>query len=270
MFSYHPVVPEHDKANAWRYRDGFKTADVSIERMAVGISKHAWSPNIWDEGKSLNSNWRSADWLTLDFDNGLLPLAQAVNIFCDMVHIIGTTASHQIAKPDKPACDRFRVAVKFAERVTNLRLYSHQLRVAEKKYSTDPSCKDGARFFFPCKEIVSLSADGYCWDLDHHVPKEINYAEVAYKRATAGTIPQHIVVLLKHCVWREGEKNTLCFKIGAALGPLGYTATEICRQIYASPTYKDASITDYLAQEIYKAVSNGIQRAHTDIAQLSR
>ncbi len=274
MFSYHPVVPKYDKANPWDYRNGFKTADVSVERMSCGISKYAWSPNVWEEGKSLTANWRSADWLTLDFDNGAIPLTQAVNIFCDTIHIIGTTANHQKDKfNDKgeikaPACDRFRVAIKFAERISDLRLYSHQLRLAEKKYSTDPACKDGARFFFPCKEIVSLSDDGYFWEIDHDVPKEINYAENAYIRAKGGVIPRPIVNLLKQHIWKEGERNTLCFRVGAALGPIGYSAVEVCHLIYASPTYKNAPITDYLAREIHQSVSNGIKRALEDIAKI--
>ncbi len=188
-------------------------------------------------------------------------------MFCDMVHLIGTTASHQKEKKDKPACDRFRVVLKFEERITDLALYHHQLIKAENKYSVDPSCKDGARFFFPCQEIVSMSDDGYTVEIDHDAPPPPDYTRYTIARQRTMTIPRKWLIYLEHERFPDGQYNTTCYQLGAQLAPLGLSVEEICARIYASPTYKDAHLPSDLQAEIVQAVSNGHNRGLQELAQ---
>lgn len=269
MLSWHPTHPGNDKSKKDQYGWGFRVANTDdIRRQANGMTTHTWSPNIYREGTRRESHWISSDWIALDFDAGELSLAAAVKAFCDVRHVISTTMNHQKAKEDgTPAGDRFRVAL-CIKRIDNLAIYRNNLRIMVDRYGADVKCKDGARFFFPSREIISVNDEDDMWELDMTPPPEPQFAQMQAARAEAMTIPHRIRFLLKHCVWAQNTKNDTCFQIGCALGSLGYPPKDICHLIYASPTYRNTKITDALAREIYQAVTNGIKRSISDLAAL--
>lgn len=158
MISYH-LTKGFDAA---AYGKGFRVADTNVPaRIARGMSSYTWSPCIWRDGVRKKTHFLRADWAVLDFDSGELTLAQALQLWCDCVHVIGTTRSHQKEKDGKPACDRFRVALLFERPVTDLRDYEHAVGALVELHGADPQARDGARYFFPCTQIVSISIEGY-------------------------------------------------------------------------------------------------------------
>ncbi len=254
MISYHPLHPGNDKSKKDCYGWGFKVADTD---------------DIYRDGRRNEVSWLHSDWIVLDFDSGEMTLAQAVNAFCDVRHVISTSMNHQRDKGDGLGSpDRFRISL-CIKRIDDLAIYRNNLRQMVDKYPCDTRCKDGARFFFPSREIVSINDEDELWDLDLSPPPAPKFAEIQAARAVILSMPAKTRHLLKHSIWPDNTKNDTCFQLGCQLGPLGYSAKDICHHIYASPTYRDAKITDALAREIYQAVSNGIERAFRDLAAIA-
>lgn len=113
------------------------------------ICQRAWSPCLFSEGIRLEKNFCSADVAALDFDNGL-SLADGIQLFSKFKHCIGTTKSHGLKG------DRFRVILFFDSTITNLAIYKSTMTHLIYTYKADRACKDGARFFYPCKDVVSV------------------------------------------------------------------------------------------------------------------
>lgn len=167
VISFH-LSQKFDEPNGF-YKD-FKTADISdFTRISSCMSKFVWSPCIWKDGIRHQSNFIRADYCVLDFDDGEMSLSQAINTFCDMKCIIGTTKSHQKEKHGI-VCDRFRVLLEWEEPITDLRIYRFNMHNFMKNYPCDKKCKDGGRFFYPCNDIVFYSKEGYVEAVNKRVP----------------------------------------------------------------------------------------------------
>ncbi len=265
MISYHrrPTPPREKKREAAKYfTPGFQTVDTNDhDRIAYGISHFVCATGVFKDGYRTQANFLFADWIGFDFDDGEMTLAQAVeNVFCDMQHVIGITMSHQ-TEPEWR--DKFRVMIPLERRVDDLALYRHQIALGMKKWPCDEKCKDGARFFYPCREIVSVNRDGYLWELDENVPKEIYFGARSEARVKHGAMPPWVGSALR-CAWPAGTKNDTCYRIGCALGILGYSPADITEMILGSPTY---SGTTAPKKEIFAAVASGVQRGLRDLPE---
>lgn len=257
MISYHPKKT----GDAWVFARDFKVANTSdVERIARGISSHVWSPCIWTDGVRKEANFVESHWCVLDFDSGEMSLKEAENIFCDMVHVIGTTKSHQVQKGDTPACDRFRVLLAFEQPITVLRDYRYTMQAVLNRYPADQSPKDGARFFFPCKDIVSVSTDGY---REAVLPAPEHFERPNLKRfeayQKAGVIPPKARAALTNIV-PPGVRNTTWYGIAKDLFRTGLDKDRVMSLIVTSPTY-EGRVSPDLAREIDLCVSNGIKAA---------
>jgi hypothetical protein len=148
------------------YGDGFKFVNTcDFERLVKCISKFTWSPCVWEDGVRLAKKFHHAVFCVLDFDSGELTLAQALNIWCDAKHIIGLTKSHQKFKNGAPPCDRFRVLLEFEKPIACGRHYKETMRHYVDMYGADPACIDSARYFWPCRQIVSVQPEGFKQDI---------------------------------------------------------------------------------------------------------
>lgn len=274
MLSYHPVLrPAHlsKRDAAPLYVTGFKALpDIETSRIATGVSRHVWTPAQFREGRRRKDHFICAQWLGLDFDSGEMSLDEAINAFCDVVHIIGTTESHQRPKAELPACDRFRVLLKLARPLTDRTLYEHQLKVLARRYPLDEACLEAARFYFACREIASVNDDGELWDVVEMTEKDRKKTPEARqaRRVSGAVIAPWVISLLRGGNWPAGQKNTLCYRIGAELGAHGYAENDIIRLIHTSPEYSTRNITEELAQEIESAVRNGVKRGLADMEKL--
>lgn len=119
-----------------------------------------WSPATFASNYRSQVNFGQADVIGLDFDDGIVSLAQAVAMFAPYRHVIGTTRSHQVMK-HKKVCDRFRVLLQLERPITSVADYAatyHSLAAVVP--GLDMKCADGARLFYPCMQIVSVSPTG--------------------------------------------------------------------------------------------------------------
>lgn len=268
MISYHKRPPpprEKKREHAKFFTRGFHTIDTNDpRRLARGLTSYVCAPGIFKEGYRIQDNFLYADWIGLDFDSGELSLVQAIdNVFCDMTHVIGTTMSHQ-SEPEWR--DKFRVMIPLERRITDLALYRHQLAVAMDRWPCDEKCKDGARFFYPCREIVSVNIDGYSWEVDENIPPPPPYQAVTAGRVKHRSVTNWCRSRFK-VVWPVGERNPTCYRIGCELGTLGFRPEEIVEMILESPTYAGKSAPK---KEIFEAVRNGVKRGLKDFQQAQK
>lgn len=126
-----------------------------FKNLSKVITQRVWSPIVWTGGVRKKDNFLSSSLLALDSDSGTWSLADAKDWVDSLgvAAIIGTTKSHQKVKGKEPACDRFRVLIPTIATCNNLDDFEYTMRMYIESMGCDISCKDGARFYYPCKEI---------------------------------------------------------------------------------------------------------------------
>ena len=264
MISYHPTPPDAEKP--WLYAKGFKIADTEdVERVARGVKSHVWSGIVWRGGDRKQSEFLWSDWCVMDFDDPDITLNQAKNAFCDLVHIIGTTKSHQKDKHGV-VCDRFRVAVKWSERVKSLKTYRWNMQLLRDRYPLDRKALDGARYFFPCTEIVQMSTDGYTWDVNQNIPVGFedldpdDYAQdvklKTKRHVITGRLPTWLDDFVHRGVILHGGRNHTCYRAAIGLLEHGYSVAEVEIKIASAPFDK----SDFSRGEVSLATKNGLKR----------
>ncbi len=251
----------------------FDTRDpVTRSNFAKLITSKVWSPCVWG-GKRLKRNFISCHYLTLDFDEGFT-LAQAekwlqTNNFAG---ILGTSKSHQKDKVTpsgkvQPACDRFRLVVPFTKALTDLDEYEINMAAVMESLPCDPSCKDGARFFYPCKEIVFSQQGGHYPPLSEeeifslkeqkrkHLELIVSNSEVQREKSV---IPSWVHEILKYGVDESDSRHQYAYKIGATLENLGYAEAEVVGVLMTS------NISEIGVEDVRRAVHNGYARSLRD------
>lgn len=138
----------------------FTSQVETMKHLSLMISTtRPWSPGVFVSGRRLNANLQSIGYLVLDVDEGC-SLAEAIELFAPYKHVIGTSKSHGIEKAGKIA-DRFRVVLMLPAALKTDAEFKAAWYAAKMKWAfIDSACKDAARFFFPCKEIVSVNDAG--------------------------------------------------------------------------------------------------------------
>lgn len=191
---------------------------VDPQPLSKTILKDVWSPIVWRDGRRLRENFLYADWLVLDFDDSEIPLENAVNnIFCDMVHLIGTTKSHA------PPSHCYRVCLPFEKRITDLSLYEGNVKFYADKYEADPKPTNGATPFYPCKEIISKKHTGFFADV---YPDKINEdAEPWDGRLTP--LSFYALSIISKNVVAHGERDTTAFRVAKDLLKTGMSEAEV-------------------------------------------
>ena len=245
QITYHPSPPDHQKPAL--YAKGFKSASVDqLQRIAKCISSFVWSPCIWNQGERKEANFLSSDWAVLDFDDGEMTLSQAMEQWQDCVHVIGTTKSH-LKEKGGLVCDRFRVALKFSQTITDLKTYRYNMKILLDRFPADKACKDGARFFFPCTQIVSIQGgeESFLEEVNNMVPDHFEKENTAkiekYKRSLK--LPGSLVLRIKTPIV-EGKINTTLYGLGKDLAKYGMSLEETF-QIVARYVVVDLNKDDY-------------------------
>lgn len=237
---------------------------LSLEAFSDLIVENVWSPIVWKDGKRKRANFICAKYLALDFDDGTWTLedAKAWIKKHNYAAIIGTSKSHQKEKvkasgKTDPAVDRYRIVIPFEKAITDRELYEYQMVLATTETPCDPSCKDAARFFYPCKEIY-LATPGLHYPVtpfgdDHEAEeKRIERAQRKVKDYEyTGTLP---VWVSKAFLFGApiGERHKMIFRLGSQLSLAGWTVDRIVETIMSSPL----AHTDN-ADEIRRTVKNG-------------
>lgn len=267
MISFHPRKCDFDKT---KYAFGYRVYNTTdLQRLATTMCNYVWSPIIWKTGHRCNENFHRADFIGLDFD-GTMTLDDAKNTFCDCVMVIGTTKSHRVVK-DGVIADRFRVVLRTELTITNLTTYRHAVKKYIDHYDADQSCADGARFFWPCKDIIVVNPDGDPEEIevleeksqDHYDPKQIRVSRDNFKRFG---LPRWIKLFLdKGQIPRwYGSRNYTCNQVARRLLCLQFSPEQIIGMLKKSPfnrkfsplTGKDRVIDD---REIERTVKSATQ-----------
>ena len=226
MLSIHPKIPDTKHPEA--YAAGFEIFPwTGLDLVAEVICERVWSPIIWIDGQRKRANFLACDLLVLDFDDGRPTLAEACDLFCNYAHIIATTKSHRQEKDGKPACDRFRLVVPFAETVTDIAKYEYTLAVVTKKTGADKSAKDGGRFFWPSKEVVSIDCCGMAAQTKAP-PQPVDDRKVPWWRhPVKGPISDKTRDALENGVYNQSERNPTIYVAAMDLLRHGWTPDEI-------------------------------------------
>lgn len=252
MISFHRDIGRI--GNEKTYYRGFQWVEVAdFQRLAKAINCFAWSPCRWAAGRRASEHFREARLIGLDFDSGTMTLEQAQKNFCDSAHIIGTTKSHRKMKGGVVA-DRFRVVLRLTEPVTSLATYRATVAHYIEKYDCDSACKDGARFFWPCMDIVSIEETGYDQEIIQPPPPRPTRENVYRKY---GIVRRRSLAVL-HNGFVEGNRNNDWFMVAKDLYDAGRSEADIWTLIAHAPPY--CGVIPFEDQEeIAGCISKGIK-----------
>ena len=267
IISYHPSPV--DATKSWQYSKGFVSRDAqSFAELAETIGTKVWSPILWMDGKRKQDNFLRADLVALDFDDGEMSLEEACRIWCDTNHIIATTKSLGLSKGGKPACDRFRVILELSETISELKHYKETMRCLVNAYPCDPACKDGGRFFYPCRQIVSVVNDGYTEDPVFLSPwkEELRQNARLQQKAkfqSTGVYPIWLNAFLEDgCVIGNGRNHTVYCAVRRLL-ELGVPECEAVVRVRRSPVVSK-SFSEAELESVIKSACDGHKRSlHT-------
>lgn len=227
--------------------DGKVGPFIEAFKLSQHILKRPWSPIIFKNNQRKQENFLFSDWAVLDFDNGYT-LEEAQHDFCDCIHIIGTTKSHTDDK------HRFRVCIPWEHRINNVEVFKHNQKRLISKYASDGQCKDAARFYYPCKEIVSFRSHGFRQEVSLDIPKKseaVQYKKTGFSSAVTFFMKNVIVV---------GNRNVQIYQVAKDLFRIGLSQGTILDIVLRSPTYRDMKVDGDLLWEI-KCTIGSAQRA---------
>lgn len=248
-----------------------ETAPKNIHELCLAVVKNVWSPIIWTGGERKKTNFVRSMVVALDFDKPSDFTLKAAEEFCHdwkLSHVIGTTKSHQKKKVSPsgridPACDRFRMIFVADSWVSDLETYEWNMAEAVEMFDCDPSCTDGARFFWPCSTVVSYGV-GEKWKW---LPLPVDYVsretrrrlahEKAERYRASGTLPGWIRDILSG---REeidvGGRHKTCYKLSAHLTLFGWDEDAIVDVLLKTP------LADIGPSDVRRAVHNGAMAAY--------
>jgi hypothetical protein len=245
-----------DTAKPWLYSCGFLHIPIQrFEELPKFMVRRVGSGIVWKDGIRKETNFQFADYAVLDFDSPEMPIKEAINIFCDVNHIIATTKSHQKEK-NGIICDRYRVIFPFSERITSLEIYRHNMRLFQQRYPCD-KCIDGARYFFPSKEVMSIETESGSWDVNKNIPDKAKFKVYSQNYSKAGVLPKLARIALKDSI-KHGERNIFFYKMARDMAQCGYSFEQIYKIIQRSPTYHK-QWCELVAREITATINSAIK-----------
>jgi hypothetical protein len=239
--------------------------------LASIITQDAWSPTIWKNNyrkiKGLN-NFDSCNLIVLDYDEGdptLLKMIETIKKL-NLRHIIGTSKNHQKPKEcgkEKKiiTCDRFRVIIPIQKPMpANEKQFKWIMQYMMFLWGkADKKCKDQARFFFPCAEIVSMSDGGIFKYPTPPTIEQLNFKQdMRSKRSVQevkvyGRFPDYIKDFLSRGICNE--RRPMCFHTAAYLDRCEYPKLEIERRVLNAPFNK----SDLDMDDLKRQINNGIE-----------
>lgn len=266
MISYNPDQKNIGKKEF--YSRNFRAVDTDDpRRIAKALTGFVVSPIIYKGGHRHTNNFISSNWIGLDFDEGP-SLEEITRAFCDVIHVIGTTKSHQIIKGTNPPCDRFRVFLRLPVTITSIKEYKQILAWYTKTYESDTNCKDAARFFWPCKEITSICDDGDLVDIkkDESIDDLPTFLEHEGFRHQRGILSHSTYHALMNEI-KEGMRHKVFLKVANELARAGLSHQDAEARILSSPTFSGKTITPELEDSIKdtrRAIKDAYKYVHAD------
>ena len=220
--------------------------DVKLEKftdLRDIITTRTWSPIIWIQGSRAACNYVTCEYLTLDFDDGAQTIEDIKTILqqWQLAGIIGTSKSHQKVKTTESgieikACDRFRVVIPFDRNIEDTRTYTYNMQEAfDTTFHCDTACKDAARYYYPCTDIVHVSPYTGTWpvfEYNHDGMADRNKSR-RRKMQEDGIPPSDVTNALIHGI-PTGTRNSTCFRIACCLLDCGESEEDIYDKLLAA------------------------------------
>jgi hypothetical protein len=263
MFMYHPDT--QNIGDGKRYARGWlgKYAS-SAQEVADTVTKYASSPCLWANGERKKANFRCAEWIGLDFDEGMT-LDEAIKTFEPYLHVIGTTKSHQVEK-NGVTCDRFRVFLRLGTRCTKASDYEATANEMIETHKSDKACKDAGRFFWPCQEIIVCKYFGKIVklvDSSREEEKKSKRIKARNKKlndyySPTKTIPGRTKLMLD-CGVMDGTRTISCYQAARDLGRVGYSEYETLNIVWNSAIPLNSSEECY--QKVIRTVRSAFSKS---------
>lgn len=235
---------------------GFKTFPTDdIQRIADCILKCTWSPIVFKQGHRKGENFISSSFLAFDFESPDYSLEQALEHFCDMQHVIGTTDNHQVAKPNEEPVDRFRVVIPWETDITDPDVYIYNMRINMTGRDCDKKCGDTGRHYYRCKEIISVQTDGYVQEVKPLPPQPL---QDPFAKTRAYANMGFLGLFTKQCLTQvipKGDRNSASFRMGCQFAMCKVDSQDAVARVRRSPTF--SSMADDEFREFERAVLNG-------------
>ena len=214
-------------------------------RLSKVILATAWSPIVFCDGIRRETHFQFSDWAVLDFDDGQVTLEEAKQKFCDCVHIIGTTKSH------REDHHRFRVCIPWETRITDKELFKFNQKDWVHDNDGDTQCVDAARFYYPCRDIYSVSGEGY-----RVTVKELKASsKKQYTEPTKTGFSSATTFFMKNVI-ETGRRNVQIYQVSKDLFRIGLEKQTIAELIYKSPTYRNERLGPGLIAEINETINS--------------
>lgn len=200
----------------------------TMDALAQCMISFPWAPARYENGHRLEANFLGSSLIALDFDEGKT-VEWAIEKFARLRHIIMTTKSHGIQKGKKPPCDRFRVVLFLPYLYSYLPLYKSVLLAYVDLLGADGQAKDGARFFWPSKEIISVKDGFSCPELrpkkraPKAVPATTPATHQAHQKQTYSESDRDPTTKFGCRAWlagagfKENSRNLSCFQAACDL-----------------------------------------------------
>ena len=192
-------VEEQTKLDATGALFSFKPYKIkSMDQLKDFVCKHIWAHEVFKYNYRNSANFIKTDLIPLDIDNDgeqKCLLDEAKVKFAGYKHIIATSRTHQKIKHpgtsnEKPAVDRFRVILFLEKTITDAEIYKQTWLALEKQFPfVDPQTKDTARYWYPCKEIISIKESGKLVSVVYSKPA-INTKSQTSKTKTSIILPE--------------------------------------------------------------------------------
>jgi hypothetical protein len=250
-----------DYETPWAYAQGYQQVELNdLKSLARLITSAVWSGCVWQGGERKEKCFHVSSLCVLDVDNGY-PLQQAIKDVCDSQHVIATTKSHGIKG------DRYRIILPWEAPIPHLDVYRYNMERVISRFDADPACVDAARYFWPSKEVVSISEDGYFEDVrplppDYETKNQKELQAAAKHLANPGVLPAWITSALKNGV-PEGFRNNNVYDIAKVLAYHGLGEPETIQMIMNSAI-------KLTLKEVSSAVKSGRKRATEVQARLGK
>jgi len=221
---------------------------ASIKAIIPGIERFAWSPCVWRGGRRLKSHFIESYFCVLDFDDGLWTVANAIEFLetNNLAGIVGTTRSHKIEKNGKPAVDRFRLVIPWKNPITDLATYEQNMKRVIASLGVkvaDRACSDGARFFWPCKEVIHYRPGAKLGWLPFKAATPSKRQQVAIRRdKDARLVPTWMRKVLENGIV-EGTRNQTAYVFSKRLRERGFTQSETYDELSRYISLDDTELT---------------------------
>lgn len=228
MISYNLTKMDH--SSLYLSAKGWKVANtIDVERIANCVKTYSWSPIVFLHGERKSENFTCARILGLDFETPNMTIEKAIETFANFRHVIGTTTNHQLLKDGK-IIDRLRVLLFYEDIIDDVFIYQFNYKLALAQVPADKQCKDLARTFLPCKEIISTNANGSFLAIEKPPKETIKKNEYWAEYYKAG-VPHIKLAELTRSPAPKGLRNITAYKVARELCKYGIPIDQAIEKI---------------------------------------